>query len=238
MLNRLIQYVINYCYDYAKNNPIESLLFIIIAIIVVKWAFTTNTLSPTLGTDYPPININDKRMTIDFMREEINLTSPACPDRFDIRGIHIGKFISCYDGDTCDIVVMLPKTDDPKQYHLVRYRTRTMGYNAPEIKQPINEPEREEKRKLAVKSRDLLWYLVSGVKQLNAPHKRLVIVDCHGFDKYGRLLVEIYPFDNDASGNIILTKKGLKSINKQMLEWLGPEYEMDNKGRMVHNKLA
>jgi hypothetical protein len=167
-----------------------------------------------------------------LLRDRVNAGSPDCPPRFDLRGTHLAKFISCYDGDTCDVALLIEAKDG--RYKLARFRARTMGFNAEEIKQPVAEPDRERKKDLAVQSRDLLWNLVSGLRPTGSTaHTRIVAVDCHGFDKYGRLLVEIFPTRPDPSGSGRLVPDRTVSINKTMLAILGPEYAMDSHGSMV-----
>lgn len=185
-----------------------------------------------------------------FLRDSVNIGAANCPPRFEIRGTYIGKFISCYDGDTCDIVMLIPKGQIPHTsslhephkeyagYHLVRFRSRTMFFNAPEIKQPIGASDRTEQKQMAIQSRDMLWKLVTGLDKADQTrgHTRLVAIDAHGFDKYGRLLVEVFPLHVDDANKLVIDRS--KSINKTMLSWLGPEYEMDTKGRMVHPTTA
>lgn len=169
--------------------------------------------------------------SLEHLQKRVNLSSPDCPKRHEVRGTYVGKFLSCYDGDTCDVAILLPKTDGENGYYVQRHRVRTMGFNAPEIKQPKDEPNRDSLKELATKSRDLLWKFVSGNDKNGSDHETLVALDCHGFDKYGRLLVEVFPYTLDASNNILVNRH--YTINQRMLQWLGPEYKMDNKGRMV-----
>jgi hypothetical protein len=176
------------------------------------------------------------------LAEEVSLGSPLCPERFDFRGYYVGKFVSCYDGDTCDVVVMVPQGATQgaatapmpmRGYKLVRFRARTIGYNAPEIRLAPDAPNRDATKKLAVESREMLWQKTTGLSGTDQTyHTRLVLLKCQGFDKYGRLLVEAFNMKSLESGQIEVDDR--ESVNKSMLRWLGPEYEMDDKGSMVH----
>ena len=127
---------------------------------------------------------------------------------------------------------MIPSDAGNGKMRMIRYRARTMGYNAPEIRQPKDEENRDQLKKLAVISRDNLWKMLSGGTGQN--HQNLMAVSCHGFDKYGRLLVQIWPLQYNEQTRTWYYDSSQQSINQRMLKMLGPEYEMDDKGRMVH----
>ncbi len=180
---------------------------------------------------------------LSLLRNNVHIGNENCPQRHDLRGTYIGKFISCYDGDTCDVVLLIPRDhgisdndnktiEHIKGMRLIRYRTRTMGYNAPEIRQPKDEDNRDEKKKLAVISRDILWNILSGGSG-KQDHGNLVAVSCNGFDKYGRLLVQIWPLHYNEQTQTWYYDSSKESVNQYMLRLLGPEYAMDDKGRMV-----
>lgn len=173
-------------------------------------------------------------MPVKTLQDEVHIGSPACPPRFEVRGIYPAKFVSCYDGDTCDVVLMMPRTD-ASGYKLRRFRARTVGYNAPEIKQPVDAPDRDIQKQMAVASRERLWKLVTGLPSTShTQHSKLVIVKVDGYDKYGRILVHIYETQRGPGGE--LQYDASKTINANMLRWLGPKYAMDDKGRMVHKQ--
>lgn len=85
----------------------------------------------------------------------------------------IAKVVKVYDADTIHIV--LPLFDK-----LMKFKTRFIGIDSAEIRS--KDPEEKAH---ARKSRDVLKE-----KILN----RLVRVECGEFDKYGRLLVSVYPY--------------------------------------------
>lgn len=171
-------------------------------------------------------------MPVKTLQDDVHIGSPACPPRFEIRGMYPAKFVSCYDGDTCDVVLMMPRTD-ASGYKLRRFRARTVGYNAPEIKQPLDAPDRDAQKKMAVASRERLWSLVTGLSSTaQTQHSKLVVVKVDGYDKYGRILVHIYKTQRGPGGE--LQYDASNTVNSDMLRWLGPKYAMDDKGRMVH----
>lgn len=125
-----------------------------------------------------------------------------------------GKVVYVYDGDTVHIVF---KIDN----ELVKFNCRLSGIDSPEIA-PKNISDvklKNEEELSAIKCRN---YLISRVilipleketmnkneiKEICAKSTHLVWVKCKEFDKYGRLLVELY--DNSNS---------IKSFNQDMIE--------------------
>ena len=125
-----------------------------------------------------------------------------------------GKVVYVYDGDTVHIVF---KIDN----ELVKFNCRLSGIDSPEIA-PKNISDvklKNEEELSAIKCRN---YLISRVilipleketmnkneiKEICAKSTHLVWVKCKEFDKYGRLLVELY--DNPNS---------IKSFNQDMIE--------------------
>lgn len=81
------------------------------------------------------------------------------------------KVVKVYDGDTVHIVF---------RYHgrLVRRAVRISGIDSPEIK-----GSSEAEKVAAIASRDYLRALI-----LN----RICVFECHGLDKYGRMLGDLY----------------------------------------------
>jgi endonuclease YncB( thermonuclease family) len=120
----------------------------------------------------------------------------ANPDDFQLYSLEglktIGKFCTNYDGDTCHMLMMI---DGKIQKHNVRM----MGYDSPEMKPPVADPKRDEKKLAAVAAKTRLAELCKG---------KLLYVQCHGGDKYGRQLVTLY---TDANYNSI-------SINQRMID--------------------
>lgn len=125
-----------------------------------------------------------------------------------------GKVVYVYDGDTVHIVFKINN-------ELVKFNCRLSGIDSPEIA-PKNISDvklKKEEELSAIKCRNYLISLVvitpvekeimnkNEVKVICAKSTRLVWVKCQEFDKYGRLLVELY--DDPSS---------IKSFNQDMIE--------------------
>ena len=87
----------------------------------------------------------------------------------------LGKVVKIYDGDTVDICLPLP---DTSLSHIYKFRCRLDRYDSPE-KRSKNPIEKE----YAQKATDVLTDLI-----LN----KVVKVICIKYDKYGRILCDIY----------------------------------------------
>ena len=97
------------------------------------------------------------------------------------------KIVKVYDGDTCFAVFVL----DNKP---VKFKIRMNGYDSPELKPLLSNPNREKEIDAAKKSKAKLEELV-----LN----QIVILECGKWDKYGRLLGTLYTIsDNKKNINI------------------------------------
>jgi len=97
------------------------------------------------------------------------------------------KCVYVYDGDTVHIVFKQPHSTE-----CFKWVIRLSGIDTPEMKSKnVNE------KQAAVASRDFLRNLILD---------KIIIVECGNFDKYGRLLGELY-----LEGNPV-------SLSKQMIE--------------------
>ena len=142
-----------------------------------------------------------------------------------------GKVVNAYDGDTVHIVFLINN-------QLVKYNCRLLGIDSPEIcpKNVNDKTKRESEITSAVKSRNFLISQVTGImptgivskkdiKELCGKSKKLVWIKCYDFDKYGRLLVEIF-----------LDKKDTVSLNKKMvLAKYAVEYDGGTKKEFYSN---
>lgn len=105
------------------------------------------------------------------------------------------KVVSVYDGDTCNVVF-------DHNGIINRWTIRMNGYDTPEMRPSKKLPDRDEIKKKAIESRDYL-------KSLIFNNEQLVYIKCGEFDKYGRLLGEIYINENDdESVNSLMIKNG------------------------------
>jgi len=131
---------------------------------------------------------------------------------FSLKGlITYAKVLSVYDGDTCNILLLY---NDNKPLHL---KARLYGYDSPEIRISLLDDNREEKKKKAIDAKNYLWNLCTGCDEKIKNHKTIVKIKCGNFDKYGRLLVTIFPYSYDLldkDDDIIFND----SINNRMIQ--------------------
>lgn len=85
----------------------------------------------------------------------------------------LAKVVDVYDGDTCRVVFVYGGAP-------VQYCARMAGYDSPEMRPPVADPNREAVKRAAVAARAALLSRVAD---------DLVTIDCGPFDKYGRVLV-------------------------------------------------
>jgi micrococcal nuclease len=102
---------------------------------------------------------------------------------------YIAKVVDVYDGDSCKVVFRFHN-------NLTRWIIRIAHIDTPELRS-----KDEDEKKLAYLVRDFLRELI-----LN----KIVKIKCLDFDKYGRLLAEIYSNDNRLISDILLEKKYAK----------------------------
>ena len=116
--------------------------------------------------------------------------------KFSLEGItKLCKVVSVYDGDTCNVVF-------DHNGVINRWNVRMNGYDTPEMRPSKKLPNRDEIKKKAIQSRDFLKSLVCNENQL-------VYIKCGEFDKYGRLLGELFINENDEeSVNNLMIKNG------------------------------
>ena len=86
------------------------------------------------------------------------------------------KILKVYDGDTAWIALRL----DGKVY---RHKIRLLGIDTPEMKPPMNMPNREEEIRKAKEAKKFLSDLVEN---------KVIKIKCGNWDKYGRLLATLY----------------------------------------------
>ncbi len=117
---------------------------------------------------------------------------------FSFRGMRfIARVVDVYDGDTFTALFVY----ENRPY---KYRIRCLGYNSPEIRPPLKTENREQVIEQAKKARDRL-------RELLCSHpSHCVQLYCHHFDKYGRILGEVFPLG--------VCVESSPSINKQMLQ--------------------
>ena len=105
------------------------------------------------------------------------------------------KHCNIYDGDTFSVIFVY-KGD------FIKYRCRCLGYDSPEMKPSLQNANRLEEKELAHKAKDRLEEL------LNKHETKIIKIECHEFDKYGRLLVKIWNNIDEKSVNDIMVEEG------------------------------
>lgn len=101
---------------------------------------------------------------------DLSLKNPCSP--FSLEGkSYLGYCVKAYDGDTCTINIHTHVGNN-------EWKVRLSGFDAPELK--TKNPE-EKRHGLAC--RDTLLELI---------HNKYVIVRCEKFEKYGRLLANVF----------------------------------------------
>jgi len=100
-----------------------------------------------------------------------------------------------YDGDTLSLVFI-------HEGKPVKYRCRTLGYDSPEMKPSLANPNRHNEIELAKAAKERFHTLLS------AHPTKTVFAKCGKFDKYGRLLVELWNDIDTESINEIMVKEG------------------------------
>jgi len=97
-------------------------------------------------------------------------------DYFSFDGLTIiAKPCNIYDGDTFSAIFMFNGM-------LIKYRCRCLGYDSPEMRPLKKNKNRENEKRLALEAKQRFTELLGD----------LVTLKCGKFDKYGRILVEIY----------------------------------------------
>jgi endonuclease YncB( thermonuclease family) len=114
--------------------------------------------------------------------------------------IKLVKVIDVYDGDTITVAMCIhPNNCDNSLVY--KFKIRLYGYNTEEIKQPKNDPNRNEKKEWAIYQRNWIREQI-----LN----KLVLLECLGYDKYGRILGKIYlDYNRTQCINNIIVNKGI-----------------------------
>ena len=111
-------------------------------------------------------------------------------NKFSLNGYKtFAKCVHAYDGDTVHVVFKMPSSND-----CYKWVIRIMGIDTPEIKS-----KNKYEKQLAVKARDFLRELILD---------KFIIIECLDFDKYGRLLGNLYIEGNEKSISNMMIEKG------------------------------
>lgn len=162
--------------------------------------FGTKTLYPSPTTrPLPPPPIPEKYLSI--------VTKPCSPLSLDGE-TYLGYCISVYDGDTVTVNIH-------SKFGNHQWKVRLTGFDAPELR-----TKDEEEKKHGKACRDMMIDLISG---------KFCIVKCGLFEKYGRLLGNIYIREKKGQNNSShietescteydITNNQLLDINQWMLD--------------------
>jgi endonuclease YncB( thermonuclease family) len=125
-----------------------------------------------------------------------------------------GKIVDIYDGDTCKIILIVDNT-------LKKFNCRLLGIDTPEMKPLLSKPNRDLEIIGAHRCRNKILQLLtsceclldcqmdkSKCKKFLEKNNKIITVKCYEFDKYGRLLVELFYETNSKSVNQILVDEG------------------------------
>jgi endonuclease YncB( thermonuclease family) len=115
------------------------------------------------------------------------------------------KVCSVYDGDTITGIMKF-------RGKYGKFKIRMEGYDSPEMKPPLSDPERVYEIEAAKQAKEVLQTLI-----LN----KIVEGECYGTDKYGRLLMTIFYKE--------------KNINKLMID-CGYGYAYEGKSKTKFDK--
>ena len=113
-----------------------------------------------------------------------------------------GKVVDVYDGDTVKIVFSLTEKEPDRLY---KWNCRLINVDTPEIR-----TKNLKEKKFAKQVRDCLRE-----KILN----KIVTIECKDFDKYGRLLVEIFYEDININNWLIENNYAKKYNGGKKTEW-------------------
>ena len=137
-----------------------------------------------------------------------NVTDDSVPF-FTLKGLCCtGKVVQIHDGDTVRIVIHFPRGTT----NFAKFTCRMIGYDAPELSSHSAEAYKATNALARYcLSDDILLemdkhYSKSELAQLFSQNKKILDVQFHGEDKYGRQLVTLY-------------EEGNKCINKELMTY-------------------
>ena len=139
---------------------------------------------------------NTKTELVTNINSELININPKVVPYFTWKGkIFLAKPCNIYDGDTFSIC-WIWKGDS------IKYRCRCLGYDSPEMKPLLSNPNRDKEKELAKKAKERFEELIF------ANPDQVVKIECGDFDKYGRILVTVWNNINEKSINEIMIEEG------------------------------
>ncbi len=131
---------------------------------------------------------SNNRNSPETFQSLISSTSSSCPLFTLYNTRTVCKIVDIYDGDTVDAIIAY----NNQLYH---FKARLYGYDSPEMKPSKTDPDRETKKQKALLAKRRLWNLATGLDggDFTGAHEVILPVVCGEFDKYGRILVNLFP---------------------------------------------
>lgn len=127
---------------------------------------------------------------------ELNNINPDDVPYFSFRGERFKcRYLNVYDGDTFSIIFIY-------RDELIKYRCRCYGYDCPEMKPSLKQPNREKEIESAKRAKERF------IELLERGPDGLIEVECLDFDKYGRILVNVFNGVDSDSLNTIMIREG------------------------------
>jgi endonuclease YncB( thermonuclease family) len=117
----------------------------------------------------------------------VESTCENCP-LFSLYNVKtVCKIVDIYDGDTTDVIIAY-------RDQLYHFKARLYGYDSHEMKPSKMDPNRDTKKQLAIAAKQRLWNLCTDLEPTNftGQHSTILPVICGEFDKYGRILINIF----------------------------------------------
>ena len=107
----------------------------------------------------------------------------------------LGIPTNIYDGDTLSIIFIY-------NGNRIKYRCRCLGYDSPEMKPLLSNPNRENEKVFALAAKTRFTEL------LNKSPDGIIRFECFDFDKYGRILVTLWNGVDEKSINEMMVEEG------------------------------
>lgn len=129
-----------------------------------------------------------------------------------------GKIVSVYDGDSCDIVLNLDKLG------YTRFKCRLNGIDCAE-KRSKNEAEKQ--------------HALKALEFVKKWQNEMVRVKCYKFDKYGRLLVDVFCSNESLAEKLIengLAYRYYGKTKKSFDEWYVKSKETEKISKVKYKK--
>ena len=162
-----------------------------------------NNIENTIDNIKPLLILEDNKLNNDLDKEFNklkNINNPKEIPYFSFKGkTFYVKHCNIYDGDTFSVIFSY--NDE-----IIKYRCRCYGYDTAEMKQSKTNENRNAEKELAIKAKNRLDEL------LNKHYTKLVKIQCLDFDKYGRILVNVWNMVDTKSINEIMIEEGYGKV--------------------------